>query len=293
MVARREFLVKREAAIFLQKNWRRKICQDKYMKEKERLRQEREHACTKIQANWRMLMQRRKFVSMRNAMVTIQRFVRGHLKRKRERDAFLKIKSATLLIQARWQFLQHMKKVEEEKRQAMRCHQATTTIQAAWKMMVARREFLVKREAAIILQKNWRRKICQEQYLKEKERLRQEGTCIKIQAIWRMLLLRRKFVSMRNATLTIQRFVRSHQRRQRRRREQEALELMEETKGTMEKAAVVVQAAFRGRVARRRFLVLRRAAVIIQATVRGHQTRMAFRFRLAEKVRTCCCCCCC
>ncbi|XP_051652320.1 unconventional myosin-IXa isoform X5 [Manacus candei] len=86
-----------------------------------------------------------------------------------------------------------------------------------------------------------------------------------LQRWFRSLICRRQFLSLRNATITIQRFWRSYQSRKQGEPSPDPL--------LLDKAAVVLQTHWRGFVERRRFLQMQFAAHLIQSCWREHRRR--------------------
>ncbi|XP_032556234.1 unconventional myosin-IXa isoform X6 [Chiroxiphia lanceolata] len=86
-----------------------------------------------------------------------------------------------------------------------------------------------------------------------------------LQRWFRSLICRRQFLSLRSATITIQRFWRSYQNRKQGEPSPDPL--------LLDKAAVVLQTHWRGFVERRRFLQMQFAAHLIQNCWREHRQR--------------------
>ena len=164
---------------------------------------------------------------------------------------------------------------------------AASTIQNRVRSYQQRTSYLKIRSSALLFQARWRFVTHQRlTLLRRQEEIALESAATTIQTRWRMLVARKSFLETRAAAVTVQRFSRGCLVRRKLQQRKEAAAAAEDTEKTRLEAAVTIQSCLRMRRVRREFLAKRWAAVTIQAAVRGHQTRMAFKFRLAEVSKT-------
>lgn len=94
--------------------------------------------------------------------------------------------------------------------------------------------------------------------------------CIRIQKTIRGWLLRKKYLRMRKAAITVQRYVRGHQARC-------YAKFLRRTK-----AATIIQKYWRMYVARRRYKITRTATIVLQSYLRGYLARNRYHKILRE-----------
>ena len=175
-----------QAAITLQRRWRRRIRlraerearerEEKKKKDEER----REEAAITLQSAWRMARVRRRFG---RRFVKMRALVKTFLQRAR----YVKLRSAVKTLQQRWKFL--------------RRRAAAKTIQNRWK-------FLRMRAAAVYIQCRWRGFIQRRRYNRLREQRLRAAT--KVQAWWRMTKERASFQSYKRSVITCQAAVRGY-----------------------------------------------------------------------------------
>ncbi|XP_061831528.2 abnormal spindle-like microcephaly-associated protein [Nerophis lumbriciformis] len=127
---------------------------------------------TIIQTAYRKHVAVVKFQEMRASAIVIQRFYRAFNDQRQERNNFLKILQATIIIQAAFKGYCVRKHINRQS-------QAASFIQSHWRCIIQRRVFLKKREAAVKLQQ-------------------------KIRAMQLGKLDRNKYVRIRQAAITLQ-----------------------------------------------------------------------------------------
>lgn len=230
----------------------------------------------KIQRWWRAYLackqEREAYIKLRNATIFIQQHYRLKLQAVAQRNEFLQLKSAALVVQRRFRANQLMK-LEQNRFQTMRS--ATLIIQirlrAYLAMKEAREGFLAIRKATMFVQQTWRQK-----KLAQKERqqfLTIRASVLTLQTAARGYLARKYAAEVRlrtNAALTIQRHFRANQLM----KQQRALFLAKRN------AAITIQRFYRGyrqMVAdRASFLEQRDAAIVLQKYWRGRVARKSF-----------------
>merc|ERR1712179_185399 len=164
LIAKRKFNRLKGASIILQRAWRNKKIanniRNSYVEKKK--------AIIILQNYWRMHIQENRYKNVVKKIVKLQSIVKMVNQRKR----FLKVKSATIIIQKAW------------KNQLIANQE--------------RFEFLNKKTSAIIIQSHWRRHMAEIKFQNIIENI------TKIQSYVRMVSQKKKFEKLKNATLVIQ-----------------------------------------------------------------------------------------
>ncbi|XP_009998238.1 PREDICTED: abnormal spindle-like microcephaly-associated protein [Chaetura pelagica] len=297
-LARRRILKEVNAAVFIQKHWRRYIARMTFLNlKKTKLEEVRNKSATVIQAHWRKYSARKRYLQLRYyvifvqarmrmvksvaaykqivwAAVTIQSHLRASKLAKKDRQRYETLKSSALTIQSafrRWRRHKIQQKIK-----------ATLVLQAYFRKWQSSK--LAKRErAALVLQSWYRMHRDLKQYLCMKQ------SAIKIQAWYRCQLGRRIYQEHRAKIVTIQQYYRAYK-----------LGRMERHYYLQKRAAVIaLQAAFRGMKARKlyrqtkavcvfqslwrmkkerlRFLQLKKSVTTLQAHIRKYQQVKRYR----------------
>ncbi|PNH10245.1 Abnormal spindle-like microcephaly-associated [Tetrabaena socialis] len=218
----------------------------------------REQAATALQAYWRMVVLRRRFVEQRRVASVLQAYVRRRLACRLVKQQL----AAVLLLQASWRAYTVRRRRRVERL-------AATTVQAAWRGYRARSELARRHAAATVVQAHIRRYLVQKRCLLMQLSGRNEAAT-EVQAWWRMVREQRKYQTARRAAVTIQAAVRGFMARKELRRQ--AMHALHRATD----AAIVLQAAWRGFATRRRCVLQHRAAVQLQSAWRGRSARLAF-----------------
>ncbi|CAM5161545.1 unnamed protein product [Natator depressus] len=280
------------AAIFIQKHWRRYLAERKTLKlQKAKLEETKSESATVIQTYWRRFCARKRYLQLRYyvilvqarirmmiaasaykrllwATVTIQRHLRASLVAKQDQQRYETLKSSSLVIQSafrRWR--KH--KIEQKIKAAI-------VLQTAFRKRQASR--LAKRERAAVVIQSWYR-----MHKDLKQYLHVRKSVIQIQAWLRRVQAKHVYEEKRACILMIQKYYRAYR-----------LGKIQRKNYLQKRAAVtVLQAAFRGRKARllyrqikavcvvqshwrmrqekRRFLLLKQSVVTLQSHVRKYQ----------------------
>uniref|UniRef100_A0A663LPD4 Abnormal spindle-like microcephaly-associated protein ASH domain-containing protein n=1 Tax=Athene cunicularia TaxID=194338 RepID=A0A663LPD4_ATHCN len=147
------------------------------------------------------------------------------------------------------------------RKQLNKLNKAATTIQAAFKSYLAKKDYKRLRSAVIVVQRHYRAIVharCQNQkYLSLKQ------ATVKVQAIYRGVRVRRQVHCMHQAAICIQATFKMH--------------CMNIKYQAMRMAAIIIQRQYRafclGKVQRKKYLELKKSTVILQAACRGMKVR--------------------
>ncbi|XP_037762957.1 abnormal spindle-like microcephaly-associated protein isoform X2 [Chelonia mydas] len=291
-LSHRRIQKKVNAAIFIQKHWRRYLAERKTLKlKKAKLEETKSESATVIQTYWRRFCARKRYLQLRYyvilvqarirmmiaasaykrllwATVTIQRHLRASLVAKQDQQRYETLKSSSLVIQSafrRWR--KH--KIEQKIKAAI-------VLQTAFRKRRASK--LAKRERAAVVIQSWYR-----MHKDLKQYLHVRKSVIQIQAWLRRVQAKHVYEEKRACILMIQKYYRAYR-----------LGKIQRKNYLQKRAAVtVLQAAFRGRKARllyrqikavcvvqshwrmrqekRRFLLLKQSVVTLQSHVRKYQ----------------------
>lgn len=254
---RSNYLKLKQSTISLQRQYRAMISM-----RKERTRYlTLKTAAVAIQRRYRakclMLKQRHTYINIVKSCITIQRAYRAYLCGKRQRTEFNNIKSAIILIQRRYRLLRETRKIHGEYKILRNT------------AMLVQRKYRANKIVRCIRQNEAARKI-QNWYLAVKKRdvYRQDFLAVRknitiIQSIIRMRIARKRFITIRNATLCIQKHYR-------------AFILMKAEKRQYIRNRMYIiklQSYVRTFIARKRFCKMRSAAITLQAAYRLKKTR--------------------
>ncbi|XP_072172217.1 abnormal spindle-like microcephaly-associated protein homolog [Diadema setosum] len=209
-------------------------------------------AVTLIQAAVRGYQSRMRMLRERRAIALIQEWYRSRRETRQTRSRFLTLRHATVAVQAMWRGVLARKLYKKMI--------AALKIQAVWRGYLQRQQYLKQRSAAILLQSHFRG----HQALTAYQKLRSLVT--KVQLLYRAKLQgqvqHREYLALRSAALILQKHVRGQLARKH---------------VTRVKSAILLQAAYRGYVERKRYCTIRCSVVHIQAHFKGYQARKSYR----------------
>ncbi|KAM8930263.1 abnormal spindle-like microcephaly-associated protein [Pelodytes ibericus] len=297
---RRRFLVLRSSAVLIQHRYRMKVHATQQRQDFISLRK----AAIVLQAAYRGLHVRRAIQRMHVSVTVIQAAFRA----RRARNLYQKIKRASVIIQ-RWYRRQRMFVCERKwflkQRQSAvviqaayrgaivrqginRMNKAATKIQAAFRMYQGRNRYCNLQWAVCIIQQRYRANKMRDFEVMRYSFMKESAVCI--QTAYRAWCVRKEKRRLNQAAVVIQRFLRTvtaHKRYlsvkaaavviQRRYR---ALVLAREHHRTYQallRAAVFIQASYRGFKARQELSMKRTMAMKIQATFRMHRTQRSYQ----------------
>uniref|UniRef100_A0A8C9QX73 Calponin-homology (CH) domain-containing protein n=1 Tax=Scleropages formosus TaxID=113540 RepID=A0A8C9QX73_SCLFO len=281
--ARKKFFSLKRAAVVLQQRYRAKQLGQKRRKEYLCL----QHSVLRLQAVWRGRTERKQIKELHRAAVLIQSCYRRHvaesqfrLKRKaaqviqthyrarvlgkNERWRYVTMRKAVVILQATFRGAKH------QRQDLMRMHQASTLIQAYFRMYKARILFTAARCAATVIQQNYRAYIKGRQQRQESFK-NMKAAAVILQAFCRGWLVRKleaqarrrqlftAFVYHHLCAVKIQRALRAHW----------ALESAKKQICSV----ICIQRWFRTWAQRRRYLEQQRKIITLQRAVKGWLSR--------------------
>ncbi|XP_013979018.1 abnormal spindle-like microcephaly-associated protein [Salmo salar] len=257
---RKALSVKRSAVVVLQSAFRG-------MLSRQRMR-EMHKAASVLQRSYRAHCVRRLYLSLRSSVLAIQQKYRAAVAAKQQMHHYQRMRSAAILLQAAYRGQRARKEISLQ-------HQAATMIQAGFRKHREEVKFQAMRFAATIIQRYCR---CYIQMKQDRDRLKKcRVSAIVLQAAFRGYRVRQDVAKMCRAATVIQSAFRRHQARTRYNKTQAS--------------AVTIQRWYRScNVLRRQrddYLALREAAVKLQSAIRGTLARrLARRKRAAVKIQS-------
>ncbi|XP_041471863.1 LOW QUALITY PROTEIN: abnormal spindle-like microcephaly-associated protein homolog [Lytechinus variegatus] len=265
-----------------------------HLRKEEKMRMVREKAASKIQSAMRSFLLKRREERIGGAVLKIQTAVRGFLARqtarrlRREAAIRKQVQAATLIQAAARGFL--------VRRAISWQHRAATVIQSALRGHLIRTRVARMQRAALTIQ-GWYRSQ-QETRNARKRYVELKMASVRVQAIWRGILVRRLVEKMK-AAITIQAvwrgfyvrllyqkqraaaiILQSHFRRHR------AMEHFRKLRGAVIKMQALYRSKVKGEVQRAKYCALRDAAIVMQKVYRGRLVRRdVLRIRSAVKIQ--------
>ncbi|XP_077573225.1 abnormal spindle-like microcephaly-associated protein homolog isoform X2 [Stigmatopora nigra] len=241
-----EYETLRKAALIIQATWRGRA---------DRMRVEKYHrSATIIKAHYIRYKAQVEFRSKKTAAVVIQRHYRAYVTGQETKKAFLQKRAACVTISARYRGMKV--RTEMKKRQ-----KSATVIQAAVRMYLTRKQYVLLQSATIIIQSHYRALLlCKTQHhMYEK----QKKAALKIQTVYRGWKERQEFMRKNNAARIIQSVFKMYK--------------IHMAYVSMKCAVIIIQERFRAKMLMdqqlKMYRTMKSAAVIIQATYRGHRAR--------------------
>ncbi|KAL6073202.1 hypothetical protein STEG23_031590 [Scotinomys teguina] len=296
-LTKRRLQKKANAALVIQKCWRRFSAQNKLlMMKNEKLAKLQSKSATLIQAYWRRYSTRKQFLKLKYysvilqsrirmksalksykrlvwATVTVQRRWRACLRRKEEQQRFKMLKSLALLVQfmfRRWK----RRKLQLQTDAAVKLQRAFREWHS-WKQ--------AREKSAVVIQSWYRRHREVQKYIYLR------SCAVAIQRRFRCVQAQKSYKRRKDAVLTLQKYYRAYQKgKQARtdylRKQAAALRLQAAFRGMKARnahrrmlAARVLQSYWRMRQERLRFLNLKKMVIRLQAHIRKHQQLQKYR----------------
>ncbi|NXL31090.1 ASPM protein, partial [Glaucidium brasilianum] len=297
-LSRRRILKKVNAAVFIQKHWRRYLARMIFLNLKNaKLEEARSKSATVIQAYWRRYSARKRYLQLRHyvvfvqarirmvksvaaykrvvwATVTIQSHLRASKLAKKDRQRYEVLKSSALTIQSafrRWKKYKIQQKIK-----------ATSVLQAYFRKWQSSK--LAKRKRAAIVIQSWYR---MHRDLKQYRCIKR--SVIKIQAWYRCQLARRIYQEHRAKIVTIQQYYRAYklgkiEREYYLRKHAAVIVLQAAFRGMKArelhrktKAVCVVQSLWRMKKEKLRYLQLKKSVTALQSHVRRYQQQKRYK----------------
>ncbi|XP_039984243.1 abnormal spindle-like microcephaly-associated protein isoform X1 [Xiphias gladius] len=250
--ARKAYLYERAACVTLQAGFRGMRVRTELKK--------KHQAATIIQSSVRMFLCRKQYFLLQSASIIIQSRYRALLLCRTQQNEYRELKLAAIKIQALYRGF----RVREDLKKR---HNAATSIQAQFRMHRIRMAYLATRCAAIIIQERYRAKRLRDQQLQTYKTMK--TAAVAIQAAYRGHMARRTVAEMHRAATVIQRKFHTIRGRNR--------------FLAIKAAALVCQQRYRAvnlaRKDRLDYLSKRRAAICLQAAYRGHKVREQLRIQ--------------
>uniref|UniRef100_A0A3Q1B278 Calponin-homology (CH) domain-containing protein n=1 Tax=Amphiprion ocellaris TaxID=80972 RepID=A0A3Q1B278_AMPOC len=238
-------------------------------------------AATVIQSAFRKCKEQAKFQAMRLSAIIIQRRYRAHVLQRRDRENFLTMRCSVVVLQAAFRGCR-------VRNNMTKMHRAATVIQANFKRHKQQSAFRRQRWAASVLQQRFRAQRQRDLEVKRYEEVRK--SVVMLQAAYRGMKSRRNIKQMHQAAIVVQRAYRAHcERRQYVRLKSSVLVLQRRYRATvaakeqmhkyqkMRRAAIVLQAVFRGQQVRKDVACRHQAATVIQSAFRKHKEQAKFQ----------------
>uniref|UniRef100_A0A8C9F0L8 Abnormal spindle microtubule assembly n=1 Tax=Pavo cristatus TaxID=9049 RepID=A0A8C9F0L8_PAVCR len=291
-LSRRRLVKKRNAAVIIQKHWRRYLARMIFLNlKKTKWEEARSKSATVVQAYWKRYSARKRYLQLRYYVIFVQARIRMLL----SVAAYKRILWATVTIQ---NHLRASKLAKEHRQRYEMLRSSALTIQSAFRKwrkrkiqekiratLVLQRYFrkwqsskLVKRKRAALVIQTWYR-----MHRDMKRYLRIKQSIIKIQAWYRCQIARRIYQEYRAQIVTIQKYYRAYklgknERENYLQKRAAAVVLQAAFRGKkarilyrQTKAACVVQSLWRMRQAKLRFLLLKKSVTVLQSHVRKYQ----------------------
>ncbi|TRZ18192.1 hypothetical protein HGM15179_008858 [Zosterops borbonicus] len=252
----------------------------------------RQHvAATRIQATFRKFMAVKEFRLVKHAVLTIQRHYRAKVLGQRQRQEYVQLQNAAVRLQALWRGKAVRKMIQKK-------HHHATIIQSYYRMHINQLKYKKLRQATLVIQKYYRaycmKKTQRAVYLKTKaaalvlqsayrgmtvrrqlNKLNKAATTI--QAAFKSYLVKKEYERLRSAAIAIQR----HQRMTDLQTGRNIILVQAAVRGyirrkrfhRMKESTIKIQASFRGFIQRKRYLLFKFSAVLIQQHYRAHRLR--------------------
>ncbi|MEE6512282.1 hypothetical protein FKM82_019234 [Ascaphus truei] len=305
---RRKFLTVRKSAVLIQQKFRMKMLAQRQRREylhlqraavaiqaayrgwKERRTIKRMHAsATVIQAAFRMHKAKISYRAMKLACVIIQRQYRACRLSKYHRGNYVKQRHAAVIIQAAYRGMRAREWLAKR-------HQAASKIQATFRMHQCIHRYSMVQWAVSSVQQRYRANKLRDFEVLRYSFMMEAALCI--QAAYQGWRMRKRFLRMKQAAVGIQRRFRgavAHKRYlavkgaavviQRRYRAAVLTRLRYQEYQSVLRAAVCIQAAYRGSKVRRKLQLMHQRATLIQSAFRMHRARVLYRaMQLAARI---------
>ncbi|XP_019740087.1 abnormal spindle-like microcephaly-associated protein [Hippocampus comes] len=270
---RRQYLSRRRTAVCLQAAFRgRQIRKQLSVKH---------HAAIRIQSNFRSYRQRTHYKMLRWACGVVQARHRANREMRRERLALSAKKRAAVVLQAALRGMRARRLIKQK-------HRAASTIQRAFRAHCEHKKYIALKSSVLAMQRRYRATVAAKAQMRHYQTMHRSS--IVIQSAYRGLRVRKDVARWHQAATLIQSTFRKHREEVKFQsarqsaiviqRHYRAFVLQKRDRGyylKVRSSAIVLQATFRGRLARGRIGKMHRAATVIQAHFKRHKQRLLFR----------------
>ncbi|NXR81284.1 ASPM protein, partial [Pycnonotus jocosus] len=205
-------------------------------------------ACV-IQSLWRMKREKQRFLQLKKSVTTLQ----SHLRKYQQVKRYKEIKNAVSVIQTRYRAHVATKKAAAA---FQKVRLAAIVLQSAYRGMQARRQARILR-SVIKIQSSFRAYVARKRFKSLRD------ATVKIQALAKMRQVRKHYCALRKATFYVQRRYRSRRR---------ALQFKDDYK-KLKRGCIRIQALVRGYLVRKQMQKWREAAILLQACYRMKRDR--------------------
>ncbi|NWT56630.1 ASPM protein, partial [Erythrocercus mccallii] len=229
-------------------------------------------ACV-IQSLWRMKQEKQRFLQLKKSVTTLQ----SHLRKYQQVKRYKEIKNAASVIQTWYRAHVAAKKAAAA---FQRVRLAAIVLQSAYRGMQARRQARILR-SVIKIQSSFRAYVARKRFKSLRD------ATVKIQALAKMRQVRKHYCALREATCYVQRRYRSRRH---------ALQFKEDYR-KLKRGCIRIQALVRGYLVRKQIQRWREAVILLQACYRMKRDRQQYlsiysaaiviqqRYRACKKTR--------
>ncbi|XP_069593468.1 abnormal spindle-like microcephaly-associated protein [Ranitomeya imitator] len=308
LIERRQFLTLRKATIVVQKRYKSKKLGDHHRQEFIKLRkaavvlqsaykgfrerrklQEMQCAATTIQAAFRMHKTRVKYQTLQCACVTIQRYYRSYRSAVHEREAYVNLRQSVIKLQAAYRGAKVRRAIADMNR-------AASKIQSAYRMYLCKCNYRKMQWAAHVMQQRYRAKKIRDFEVLRYSFMKDAAVCLQssyrgwqvrkglkaeekaatiIQRQFRTYIERRRYLTLKEMTIRVQRLYRATTITRRHYRDYRS----------MWKAASCIQASYRGYKVRKDLDKKHKMATRIQSYFKMRRILVLYRAQ-RESART-------
>ncbi|XP_063155950.1 abnormal spindle-like microcephaly-associated protein [Candoia aspera] len=229
-----------------------------------------------IQRNFKTFIQRRNFIFLKSAAVTIQRKYQATVLSQRQREKFLNLRRAVIIIQSTVRGLLARKHVKQK-------HLAAAVIQATFRMHIAYTRYRIMKPASVVIQQHYRA------YRKTKQirdlYLKQRHSALVLQAVCRGMKVRHMLKKKHEAAVVIQSNYRKYRQWKSYKKIQWAVRIIQmrvrankkskiavQQYSSIKTATVCIQKAFR-RMKTRSYQKRQEAALVLQRNLKMQRAR--------------------